>query len=196
MIFKIAFKVIFFLICISSYASSAIIKNSNEVFFNINMKKQVLIKNSERVPNLFDQISVLPKAAAHNENFVLDRMENWSELNRKSYQVTLYNEFGRFGGLTVDLTYHLDFFTGGTYLNSGSYLHAVNVLIDDFYVMDGLQLEVITKVLGVSNLGTRSNPNPILMLKVTFFASRLFYTGVYSDVFYISGNGDFKRISE
>ena len=95
------------LICLCS-ASAFELKRD---FYNTYPYEQTLISKSQRNYDEFIPISLLPRAAKGNLNFPIDEMQNWSKVQRKSYEIILKNSFGDFGGTIVHLVYHLDYLT-------------------------------------------------------------------------------------
>jgi hypothetical protein len=131
---------------------------------NLGKKVWALVENNKPVVNVsYLYANALPKGVRSSEE-----LENFSELQHRTFRVSAQNLFG----VTVyDLTYSLVHRYGGNFKGRGKYLENVAVIPTALDVVWGYNVAYKVEKVSVVNTGTSENPVASVLLETNFKVS-------------------------
>ena len=136
--------------------------------------------------NFVKPISVLPGVDKTGQAFY--EMENWSVPKVKKFEVKYENLLGM---TVISFTYGVHYQSGGTYQGKGNYLTGVNIEASNVYVAWGFSLDATSSLVGISNMGSSSNPDAAATMKINYSAKSVLQTFSASESFHVTGTGQF-----
>lgn len=144
-----------------------------------------LVKAGEPVVNVnLTPLSVLPTQVKDLDTFY--QMEGWSDPESLHYKVTYKNLYGM---TVVEFTYGVHFQYGGKHEDSGRYLTNVQLTPVEVYVMWGFNFEASSKLVGITNVGTREAPVAAATVQLNYKSSTVFTESQSSYNYYFTGEG-------
>lgn len=148
----------------------------------------IIAKNKPVVNVAVNYAMAIPKGATHWTDF-----EGWQK--PKSY-VYGWSAANRFNQLVVDFKYQVLFTYGGSYNSKGQYLTGVSVQPLDLMVAWGYTVNAGCEVPDstIANVGTKDNPIAAMTMIFKTSIDTIVQHDEFRDVFYIQGNGEFKKI--
>lgn len=135
--------------------------------------------------NQMNAISVLPKT--DDPDFTFSQMEGWSAPKAKTYRVEYTNLFGM---KVIAFDYTTLFQYAGKYEGKGSYLTGVSVRASNISVAWGFSFDATSKLVNITNRGSKSNPLAGATLQIDYKASSVMRTISTSESFHVTGKGE------
>ncbi len=122
------------------------------------------------------------------------QLSGWSK--PKSYLISFHFE-NLYGIDVISVSYQITYVYGGSYKGKGRYLAAVWAIPVYVDVMWGFKFNMQAYVpdLTIVNVGTAQNPIAALQLKIWWSASSVLKQIDGTDVYYIQGDGYFRKIA-
>ena len=152
--------------------------------------KKNSILNRVKQTKMFKPVSILPKV--EGEDLSSFDLEGWMKPVSKQFSADYRNSFGQ---IEANYKYIFTFIPGGEYQGSGKYIEALFVYARSIDIAFGLKFSSHSKVLSVSNIGTKENPVVSMLVKVEYSIWNGLKTTNKSDIFYLTGRGEIIKMS-
>ena len=117
-------------------------------------------------------------------------LEGWSAPRNRKYRLVYENVYG-WDVITFEFTVHYQY--GGHNNGVGKYLDAVTVTANFVDVTWGFDFSAQTRLVKVTNRGTRANPVAGVTLEVSQIAKTVVSDMKSTSTFHISGDGKFRK---
>jgi hypothetical protein len=134
-------------------------------------------------------IRVLPRTELDGAAFY--EMENWGIPKFKDYEVVFKNAFGK---SVVSFTYTVLYQAGGTFEGTGKYLTGVNVTATNVYVAWGFNFNAKSALVGISNHGSKGNPEAGATLQVKYTVENVLNHISATETVHVMGRGEIHKI--
>lgn len=160
-------------------------------FIILGEKIMTLVKKGESVRTLnTETVKVLP-FKDDGENLSILQTEHWRGAQAQNYQI-VYKNF--YGVRVVDFTYSVGMSAGGSYQGKGKYLTGVYAAPQNLLLRWGFDFNAESKVLAVTNLGSKEDPIVGLTLGLSYDVSNVLNSDYSVDRFLLTGNGEIKYL--
>ncbi|MCK5883198.1 MAG: hypothetical protein KAG61_05875 [Bacteriovoracaceae bacterium] len=137
-----------------------------------------------------DSISVIPNLDGTGKPF--EELNHWSAPESRSFLIEYKNLYGM---VVVSFEFSVNAQHSGSYKGKGQYLTGVTIVPNDIYVAWGFSLDASSKMINITNRGSKEDPIAAVTLEVDYKVDTIIEMTHAKSQFHIVGNGDFIQLN-